>query len=410
MFYWYTNKSRHTGALHLCSTELMLSRQQQPVCRQLRRLLTAEWDEAPFSSIAVSLKQKYDSSLTVDDRRDARELWSADARNAVLFVNHQLNRYGSSRHHHHDNHLHGGQDRLPLRSRRKNASFGPIAYKRDGIFGAACHSSAGLGIAAHGARESFQLSCSSPYSTKTGSNRRHASQQNICVDKEEESATTKHDGHKDGIQGGWSYEAVVNLPNSLSMLRLLSGPAIAHLIIQNQMNIAIPALVLSALTDWLDGYVARKQLTTNVLGSYLDPLADKVLVGSVVLALGYSGALPLYLFNLIVGRDVLLISGACIARGQTLGWRWPGVTTFFNISGEATAPDKPAAPKVEPLYISKVNTVFQLTLISSCLTDAWIGWPGPEITLGILGPTTAMTTIWSFVAYIYAYKTGRISM
>lgn len=396
----------------------MLSR-QQPVCRQLQRLLTAEWKEAPFSSIAVSLKQKYDSILTVDDRRDLRELWSADARNAVLFVNHQLNRYGSSGHDDDaDQHQHHGvQDRLSIRSiRRKNESVGWIPYKRDaGMFGAASPSyCAGHSIA--GAQESLQLSCSSPYSTKTGSNKKHTSQRNLYVEKEEEeTATAKHDGHKvgrmqDPTQGGWSYETVVNLPNSLSMLRLLSGPAIGHLIIHNQMNIAIPALVLSALTDWLDGYVARKQLTTNVLGSYLDPLADKVLVGSVVLALGYSGALPSYLFNLIVGRDVLLISGACIARGQTLGWRWPGVTTFFNISGQATAPDKPAAPKVEPLYISKVNTVFQLTLISSCLTDAWIGWPGPEITLGILGPTTALTTIWSFVAYLYAYKTGKISM
>ena len=380
----------------------MLSRQQQPVCRQVQRLLTAEWKETPFSSIAVSLKQKYNSIWTEDDRRDVRELWSADARNAVLFVTHQVNRYSSGCHppRHHDDDGGGGDGGQDI-SKNTSNSFQRAFHQRHGIFGAA-----------YGGRVP---SCSSPYSTRADSNTRREKHVTIIDDKKvENNAVPKHEDAipriEEALQGGWSYNAVVNLPNSLSMLRLLSGPAIGHLIIHNQMNIAIPALLLSALTDWLDGYVARKQHTTNVLGSYLDPLADKVLVGSVVLALGYTEALPPYLFNLIVGRDVLLISGACMARGHTLGWRWPGMTAFFNISGQATAPDKPAAPKVEPLYISKVNTVFQLSLISSCLTDAWIGWPGPEITLDILGPTTALTTIWSLVAYLYAYKTGRISM
>lgn len=55
----------------------------------------------------------------------------------------------------------------------------------------------------------------------------------------------------------------------------------------------MPALVISGATDWLDGYFARRESTnagrpSNVLGSYLDPLADKVLVGCVVGALGYT--------------------------------------------------------------------------------------------------------------------------
>lgn len=55
-----------------------------------------------------------------------------------------------------------------------------------------------------------------------------------------------------------------------------------------QYDIAFPALALSSLTDWLDGYVARMQNIRSILGSYLDPLADKVLVGSVVGAMGYT--------------------------------------------------------------------------------------------------------------------------
>lgn len=55
-----------------------------------------------------------------------------------------------------------------------------------------------------------------------------------------------------------------------------------------QWSLALSALAVSGMSDWLDGYVARKQGTVNVLGSYLDPLADKVLVVSVVGALGYT--------------------------------------------------------------------------------------------------------------------------
>lgn len=108
------------------------------------------------------------------------------------------------------------------------------------------------------------------------------------------------------------------------MARLLSGPVIAAWIIQGQVRnaplqieffflhffdrispsfripssfflsnaaqwpLAVPSLIVSGVTDWLDGYYARKAGGFNVLGSYLDPLADKVLVGCVVGALGYT--------------------------------------------------------------------------------------------------------------------------
>ena len=55
-----------------------------------------------------------------------------------------------------------------------------------------------------------------------------------------------------------------------------------------QWPLAVPSLIISAATDWADGYFARKAGGFNVLGSYLDPLADKVLVGCVIGALGYT--------------------------------------------------------------------------------------------------------------------------
>ena len=226
--------------------------------------------------------------------------------------------------------------------------------------------------------------------------------------------STESRSSTDEIQGkgGWSKDAVINWPNGLSMMRLLSGPAIGYLILHDHVSIAVPALVISAATDWLDGYLARRQgLTNNVLGSYLDPLADKILVGSVVISMGYSGLLPPYLFGVIIGRDAFLIGGAFLARGKALGWTWPGAREFFNISGSTTnEPSSLPAPKVEPLYISKVNTVLQIALISSCLTDAWLGWPGSDINVYVLGPGTAFTTVWSCLAYIHAYRNGTIRL
>jgi phosphatidylglycerophosphate synthase len=55
-----------------------------------------------------------------------------------------------------------------------------------------------------------------------------------------------------------------------------------------QYTTAVPILAVSSATDWLDGYFARIHQRNSVLGSYLDPLADKVLIGCVVGALGYT--------------------------------------------------------------------------------------------------------------------------
>lgn len=210
---------------------------------------------------------------------------------------------------------------------------------------------------------------------------------------------------RDVTSDGWSYSAIVNAPNALSFARLVSGPAIAGLIIHGHVSTAVPLFLVSGATDWLDGYLARKQgLKNNILGSYLDPLADKVLVGSVVCSMGYSGLMSPYVCGLIVARDVSLIAGAFWARAHALKYTWPGITAFFNISGTSSH----AAPKAEPLYISKVNTVVQIALVSSCLADSWIGWPGSSFITNILEPATAITTAWSFAAYIHAYTSGQI--
>ena len=121
------------------------------------------------------------------------------------------------------------------------------------------------------------------------------------------------------------------------------------------------------------------------------------------------GEMPASLAAVIIGRDVFLTAAVFWARARQLRWKWGGWHEFFRIdspgvpahvspspqkqdsdntpaaensgAGQTAETDSvPPAPIVEPLYISKVNTVFQLALITACLSQAWCGSPGPPST------------------------------
>lgn len=65
----------------------------------------------------------------------------------------------------------------------------------------------------------------------------------------------------------------------------------------------------------------------------------------------------------------------------------------------------PPAELIQPLYISKLNTVFQLGLIAGCISHSWYGWPSEQLLWG-LGGTTALATVASFAAYVQVYRRG----
>ena len=133
---------------------------------------------------------------------------------------------------------------------------------------------------------------------------------------------------------------------------------------------------------------------------------------------------------IVVGRDVLLVVGAFAARAKSLGWRWPGFSEFFRVApggpgvpqpgaaagqaagqaagaaGARSSP-APAAPLVQPLFVSKVNTVFQLGMVGTCILQSWQGWPGEGAVLAG-SALTAGTTLWSCWAYLQAYRQGRV--
>ena len=109
---------------------------------------------------------------------------------------------------------------------------------------------------------------------------------------------------------------IYTISNLLSFLRLLM--AIPFWILIGNINesgvrsiVAVLALI-GALTDWLDGYVARKRNEVTELGKIIDPLADKITIGAIIIRLYMVGEIPEYYFFLIVGRDVLIFIGGII--------------------------------------------------------------------------------------------------
>ena len=168
------------------------------------------------------------------------------------------------------------------------------------------------------------------------------------------------------------------------------------------MDWALAALALAGASDWADGWLARRLGLQTVLGSYLDPLADKALTVCVLLALAAKGTLPAWLAAVAVGRDVALVGGAFLSRAAALGWRWRGAREFFRmVPGADTA--APAAPPVEPLLVSKVNTALTFALVAAAL--AHDGWGVPDVEIlaagaAAVGATTAMSGAAYFVLFL----------
>ena len=126
------------------------------------------------------------------------------------------------------------------------------------------------------------------------------------------------------------------LPNSLTLLRLLSSPLLAWLIVQSRFRTALIVVLVAGLTDWFDGFAARKLSPGAKFGVIIDPLADKVLLLTLFIVLGVQGLIPLWLLALSVCRDLVIVTGALLLRilrnrrrfvPKTLG----KVSTFFQI-------------------------------------------------------------------------------
>ena len=118
----------------------------------------------------------------------------------------------------------------------------------------------------------------------------------------------------------------MNLPNQLTCLRIILTPVIALLLFQSSPVLAVLSFVifaLGSLTDWYDGYTARKYGYVSTWGEFLDPLADKIFVSVMLLCFSFLGYFPLWMVLVIIIRDIFIT----VLRSYAIFRKEPVVTS-----------------------------------------------------------------------------------
>jgi cardiolipin synthase len=134
----------------------------------------------------------------------------------------------------------------------------------------------------------------------------------------------------------------MGLANWLTLLRIVLIPVFVTLLVYRRPGWALSVFALAALTDLLDGWVARTRGMSSRLGAFLDPLADKLLLMASFVTLTYLKAIPFWIAAVVISRDVMLVVGALLMHmvGVRIYPRpsWAGkATTFFQVLTVLTA-------------------------------------------------------------------------
>ena len=171
----------------------------------------------------------------------------------------------------------------------------------------------------------------------------------------------------------------MNLPNLITISRLLLTPYIVWLLLIESYFLGFIFFLISGISDALDGFIAKRFNQKTLLGSYLDPIADKFLIVSAIVLLGYNGYVPIWLIIIIVSRDIAIFGAVIIS--------WMLGTNL----------------RIEPLIISKINTFLQLFYIVMTFTVILNNEFLTELILSIHDVTTyliAVSTILSWLFYL----------
>lgn len=122
-------------------------------------------------------------------------------------------------------------------------------------------------------------------------------------------------GIVEDLSGGTVSNRILTIPNALSAVRLAMVPVFLVLVVEGNDVAALVVLVVSSLTDYLDGIIARRWGQITRLGQLLDPAADRLLIFAAIVGLAMRDVIPWWLVAVIVGRDVfLLILGVVLAN------------------------------------------------------------------------------------------------
>jgi cardiolipin synthase (CMP-forming) len=168
---------------------------------------------------------------------------------------------------------------------------------------------------------------------------------------------------------------IFTVPNQLTFLRLGFLPFFIISIHYRRYDIALAVLILAALTDGLDGLLARSLNQKTALGAYLDPIADKLLLSSSVVVLALNRKISWWLATLVLSRDILLLTSAAVIL-VVVGYR-------------------PFPPSV----FGKLTTTLQILLVFAVVLLAVTEWPWLQFVRMILGYLVAGFTVFSGFHY-----------
>lgn len=178
------------------------------------------------------------------------------------------------------------------------------------------------------------------------------------------------------IRTSLAYQRIgLNLPNLISLGRLLLVPLAIWLILGGRYGAAFWVFIVAGVSDALDGFIAKHFDRRTRLGALLDPVADKALLVSVFVTLGLAHQLWTSLVILVVFRDVMIVGGFLLIQAF-------------------------AVPKhYDPLYISKINTGLQIALVAFVLARLGLGADPGGIDAGLSYAVIA-TTVLSGLSYL----------
>lgn len=169
------------------------------------------------------------------------------------------------------------------------------------------------------------------------------------------------------------------IPNALTVARLLLiAPFLVYLFHQ-EYEIAFYLLILAGFTDGLDGWIARCFNWQSAFGSFVDPMADKLLIAASFISLAIIGSIPWWLVMLVFLRDITISIG---------------VLAWYSLIQRK--------PDFKPTYLSKINTLLQLVLVTLSLFELAFFKIAPHL-LESLAILTAITTISSYLDYAWTW-------
>jgi cardiolipin synthase len=173
------------------------------------------------------------------------------------------------------------------------------------------------------------------------------------------------------------------LPNGISLLRILAVPLTVYLLLSQEIATAFWVIIVAGVSDGLDGYLAKRLNAVTRIGTYLDPLADKTMLIAVCLCLAHLGFLPCWIIALAILRDLLILGGVLLSNILELELN------------------------VDPILISKLNTVLQIFMVSFALGHEVLGWDLLQA-VSALVYLVAFTTVVSGTLYL-ARWTGTLT-